>query len=187
MKRVFLIKSSEPWDDLYYPTRPNAAVGHQALPQEDREESRDKSYINPAWTWGWSWLMPGHRKVEWTKWDTGWPSNEKSETVVPTFLQRTGSISMSGSSYCSRRGVPSWHSASSWHDEGRRTLYLINDAFCLLTCRSKGYCLNLLNEKQVFFKIPHGSDWFQKQQKVIMLFVIIGLGYWLYFVWDFSR
>lgn len=35
------------------------------------------------------WLMFGGRKIKKTKWDSGWPSSEKSETVVPKIFTET--------------------------------------------------------------------------------------------------
>lgn len=38
---------------------------------------------------GCGWLMFGGRKIKKTKWDSGWPSSEKSETVVPKIFPET--------------------------------------------------------------------------------------------------
>lgn len=37
---------------------------------------------------GCSWLMSNSRKIKWMKWDPGWQSNRKSNTVVPKSSQK---------------------------------------------------------------------------------------------------
>ena len=74
--------SSGLWD--HHSTLRLSTIQPDQLDHPREEESRNKSHASPAWfkaAPGWCLVAVNWK---WTKWDSSWPNDMKSETVVPT-------------------------------------------------------------------------------------------------------